>query len=758
MSDATEPLEGVEERLRVGLSVSGAPSDGPVRPGSAPSAPAGPEPSPEPAPTPSVQVSVDPSPESATDAERAPADPPALQVPLAAPRPERPGGHAPPTLEHRHSFDERSAPRLGPVADGDTNIEPISPEELVTLLKASNALVLDIRPTTAFSAAHITSSINLCAPTTLLKRREVTLERLEQDMLDDDETVNRITAWRNAPGAHKRYVVALDTDTVSSTGLGRPATGGGGACLLGLLHKFQAAGFAGQLRWLRGGFMRFQAAEGASQFVRHQSLQAPSAKPARRGGLRLGLSPADIPRPHSAAAGSSSSQYANPFFNNIRQDLELSMGITEHIPLDLPPLSADEVARLPRFLRELATQPEAKRAERLAQKFFEIEKSEQARLHGVMSRHTFDSQVPLRRAQQTAPQVVLSANAAYPCQREPPTAPPSADVSPFPLSITAALERGNENRYHNFWTYEHSRVKLAAPLCPTDPGSNYLNGSFINPLRHRGVHRLYVATQAPLPSTYLAFWTMIWEQRARVIVMLTQELEGGLRKCHAYWHAGAIPPLSVHVRSEQALDAHLRPVDDEGVPVFMRRVLCLANERSVEPPREIVQLQFLAWPDHGVPSSPTPLLRLIAEANAAQCAPAAAEDAAWLQPTPGPIVVHCSAGVGRSGAYILIDAALALLRTARVAVEEGKAAPEEKPALSDGPVPNGEAHRQAPSAATSSENGLTLATARACWEDDSDLIYDAVSVMREQRMSMIQTTRQFVFVYRAVLLALLSDP
>ena len=79
MSDATEPLEGVEERLRVGLSVSGAPSDGPFRPGSAPSAPAGPEPSPEPAPTPSVQVSVDPSPESATDAERAPADPLALQ-------------------------------------------------------------------------------------------------------------------------------------------------------------------------------------------------------------------------------------------------------------------------------------------------------------------------------------------------------------------------------------------------------------------------------------------------------------------------------------------------------------------------------------------------------------------------------------------------------------------------------------------------------------------------------------------------------
>src|SRR5690554_348199 len=96
-------------------------------------------------------------------------------------------------------------------------------------------------------------------------------------------------------------------------------------------------------------------------------------------------------------------------------------------------------------------------------------------------------------------------------------------------SIGAGIEKGLKNRYNNIWPFDRTRVKI---LEPEDKGDDYINASFVkSPLSRKS----YIATQAPLPSTFLDFWTIVWEQRSQVIVMLTRQIEMGRVKCHQYW-------------------------------------------------------------------------------------------------------------------------------------------------------------------------------------------------------------------------------
>lgn len=576
-------------------------------------------------------------------------------------------------------------------------------------------LILDIRPTTAFVRAHLRNSTNVCAPTTLLRRSEFTIERLEEQILDvgpEKETFEQWRSYTDAP-SQTSWIVALDTDSTKPTSIGRSSAGGGGPSLLGLLRKFDVAGYKGTLCWVRGGFHAIMALAESSQFIEHDTTNDPKSSSYIPHAMRhRGLTLDAFRRASTVDAGLGGTdrlQAVNPFFDNIRQNMELSCGITDIVPLDLD-LDDAQLERMPRFVRDLAKMESSDRARHLAELFFSIEKSEQQRLQNIMQRHSQESSSVHSNAP-LAP-VNVSQSALFPLQRSVHELPKDA----FPLSITAALERGHDHRYRNFWPFEHSRVKFEKPT----KDAEYINASYVNPLRAWGDHHVYIATQAPMPSTFCAFWRVVWEHKSPAIIMVARERESGRLQCDDYWSPTHIGPFSMRIISERTISqaeldsdgAQADSIPQRQAPVVLRRMIELHHtQHPDEPAHTVRQYQFLAWPDHSVPEKPDSLLGLM---RLVHTETASNSDA--------PTIVHCSAGIGRTGTHILVDSVSTFLHRVRHLVERQATSPEVK-----------------------------------YWHSPNDLIFEALMVMREQRMSTVETVRQYVFAYKAVIASLLHS-
>ncbi|XP_073800975.1 protein tyrosine phosphatase receptor type Db isoform X5 [Danio rerio] len=236
-----------------------------------------------------------------------------------------------------------------------------------------------------------------------------------------------------------------------------------------------------------------------------------------------------------------------------------------------------------------------------------------------------------------------------------------------------------KNRYANVIAYDHTRVALTN----TDgvAGGDYINANFIDGYRRQGA---YIATQGPMPDTFSDFWRMVWEQHTANVIMITK-LEEKSRmpsyffsknKCDQYWPSRGTETYGL---------MQVSLLDTVELATYCVRTFALFKSGSGEK-REVRQFQFTAWPDQGVPEHPTPFLAFLRRVKA--CNP----------PDAGPIVVHCSAGVGRTGCFIVIDAMLERVK-------------QEK----------------------------TLD------------IYGHVTLMRSQRNYMVQTEEQYVFIYEALL-------
>ncbi|WKY06267.1 hypothetical protein Q1695_006452 [Nippostrongylus brasiliensis] len=187
----------------------------------------------------------------------------------------------------------------------------------------------------------------------------------------------------------------------------------------------------------------------------------------------------------------------------------------------------------------------------------------------------------------------------------------------------------DKNRYLNIGAIESSRVRINSS---SNEGSDYINANYIDSCEKRNA---YIATQAPLPSTFADFWEMIWQERSNIIVVITNMIEDGRRKCDQYWPSSPSSPQT-HGSFQVGI------VSEVSNTHFVHRILSLRIAKCVPPTeRRVHQLHFKGWPDHGVPDTVFPLLTFmhyVAEIH-----------------STGPIVVHCSAGVGRSGSYILVD-------------------------------------------------------------------------------------------------------
>ncbi|XP_056100518.1 receptor-type tyrosine-protein phosphatase mu-like isoform X6 [Rhinichthys klamathensis goyatoka] len=235
-------------------------------------------------------------------------------------------------------------------------------------------------------------------------------------------------------------------------------------------------------------------------------------------------------------------------------------------------------------------------------------------------------------------------------------------------------ENRMKNRYGNIIAYDHSRVRLQ-PL-DGEQSSDYINANYVDGY-HRPNH--YIATQGPMQETVYDFWRMIWQENTATIVMVTNLVEVGRVKCCKYWPDD----------TEIYRDMKVTLIETQLLSEYVIRTFAV-EKRGAHEIREIRQFHFTGWPDHGVPYHSTGLLGFIRRVKAKS--PASA----------GPMVVHCSAGAGRTGCFIVIDIMLDMA---------------EREGVVD--------------------------------------IYNCVRELRSRRVNMVQTEEQYVFIHDAILEACL---
>nr|XP_055245849.1 receptor-type tyrosine-protein phosphatase U isoform X14 [Gorilla gorilla gorilla] len=178
--------------------------------------------------------------------------------------------------------------------------------------------------------------------------------------------------------------------------------------------------------------------------------------------------------------------------------------------------------------------------------------------------------------------------------------------------------------------YDRHRVKLHPML--GDPNADYINANYIDGY-HRSNH--FIATQGPKPEMVYDFWRMVWQEHCSSIVMITKLVEVGRVKCSRYWPED----------SDTYGDIKITLVKTETLAEYVVRTFAL-ERRGYSARHEVRQFHFTAWPEHGVPYHATGLLAFIRRVKAS------------TPPDAGPIVIHCSAGTGRTGCYIVLDVML----------------------------------------------------------------------------------------------------
>ena len=211
------------------------------------------------------------------------------------------------------------------------------------------------------------------------------------------------------------------------------------------------------------------------------------------------------------------------------------------------------------------------------------------------------------------------------------------------------LVNKSKNRYKNILPFNYCRIKLE-DVDKSVEGADYINASTITG-EVEGPGNNYIACQGCLKATVPAFWQMVWEQNNRIIVMTTAVVERGKNKCAPYWPR----PEEPITYGDYTVTPHSGDDFEREERDFFLRKMTLVKEGTGEPGREIFQYHFKAWPDHGVPRNPDSVLDFLMIVNKQM------GEIRAITPALGDVVVHCSAGIGRTGTFIVIDILLKLM-------------------------------------------------------------------------------------------------
>jgi protein tyrosine phosphatase len=584
------------------------------------------------------------------------------------------------------------------------------PAELRRLMDAgsdSAFLLFDLRVSPQYAQSRIKGALNLCIPTTLLKRATFNLQKLQSTFQNETDEAHFAT-WREM-----KSLVVYDAfssekrDAVSA---------------MNTIKKFTNEGFTGATYILRGGFNAF--AISCPDLVDNSSgdRAPPGLSLATSNGSQEGR-PAVAPVIGGVVLPNATSA-VNPFFSNIRQNMDLADGVGQ---MDIALPTGIDFSILPRWLREAAgTRDHGKQ---VADRFLSIERKEQSRMKEAYSSFNVSS-----------------------------TATPQTVDGGDKVELSG-VEKGVKNRYKDILPFDHARVRLHVQ---EEGACDYVNASHIKASRS---NKRYIASQGPLPATFGDFWSVVWDQDVRVIVMLTAESEGGQLKCHPYWKSGEFGPLKLRALSEKkvslAMDKHRSssiaseasgfatasvsrantgfnfpaPASDSSrrrantvstaepptpasstsntsqglgtldTPYVIIRKFALSHAaHPFAPIREVTQLHYPSWPDFGAPAQPSHLLALVELANVMQRAampstgsnpktPSAAVAAAAVLSSPSsdaagrhgsarwndvlgtassdefeqnatarPMLVHCSAGCGRTGTFCTVDSVIDMMK------------------------------------------------------------------------------------------------
>ncbi|KAJ8040471.1 Receptor-type tyrosine-protein phosphatase T [Holothuria leucospilota] len=247
----------------------------------------------------------------------------------------------------------------------------------------------------------------------------------------------------------------------------------------------------------------------------------------------------------------------------------------------------------------------------------------------------------------------------------------------FPWTVAEKKENKKKNRFRNMFTYDHSRVVLE--VLPNDEHSDYYNASYI--MNQKG-KKAFIAAQGPNTASLNDFWRMAWSEEVSTIVMVTNVIEKGKDRCLQYWPD--------EVGSMKAF-GDIKVVLEECTG-FADYIIRKLNVIQLNGARVIHQLHYVSWPDMGTPKQPTPLIAFVKQAKLIH------------REKKTPMVVHCSAGVGRTGTFIALYSLL--------------------------------------------DNVLN---------DEYVHVFDFVKKMRENRVNMVQTGKQYVFLYRCLMEASLTN-
>ncbi|XP_015607014.1 tyrosine-protein phosphatase non-receptor type 2 isoform X2 [Cephus cinctus] len=194
------------------------------------------------------------------------------------------------------------------------------------------------------------------------------------------------------------------------------------------------------------------------------------------------------------------------------------------------------------------------------------------------------------------------------------------------------------NRYRDVAPYDHTRIILRKGPC------DYINANLV---RMDHAHRQYILTQGPLPNTTGHFWLMVWEQNSKAVLMLNKVIEKDQVKCHQYW---PLEGSSDHTMMFPDVGLKVEYVSKTEFSDYTTRILRLTDVETKES-REILHFHYTTWPDFGVPQSPVAFLQFLVDVR----------QSGALDQNVGPPVVHCSAGIGRSGTFCLVDTCLVLI-------------------------------------------------------------------------------------------------